>query len=372
MYSVQKIKSLTELREYAGELEEFEKRLTVKSLFVSYRWVETWIRAYLKQYHFSIFIIRQNHQIVAFLPLVDMNPHKIHLSPRRLELISISSQGDLVYLPCTANPRHVAQVLLEYLKWDGKYWDYIYLESLYETDELAQNLITIADQYGYKYNYGALIEQQMNWYVQTDRDWQAYYDSLSSRIRNQIKRKTKKCNKIGGISVNLVTSLKSNDDIWEELLEIDRNTWQFENGIGVSSSKNHGFYLNLARQFSDSGLQIWILKIGDKPAAFELSIAFRNKVYGLRWGYHKEFQNFSPGQLLRYESLKYCFENGFSEFDLLGKHDTAKKLWATSSRHEKELLILNNTFWGKYMQFKYKPPIQKCINYLKSFQRDES
>ncbi len=366
MYRVQRITSLSELRSYARELQKFEQRLAGKSLFLSYRWIEAWIRAYLKHFHLSIFIVWQDKSIVAFLPLVDMDPHKLHLSPRRLEFVSLSSQGDLIYIPCLGDANEIAGEFFTYLRSEKKFWDYIYLESLFGNDPTLIGFTSAAKASGFNVQYGQLIERQLDWYIPLEGSWDDYYESLSLNFKKQLKRKFKRGERDGGIKIHFITTLKNNDEIWEKMLEVDRNSWQYKKRIGLSSHKNHSFYLNLAREFSDRGLNIWLLEVGGKPAAFEYSIAYDNKIYGLRWGYHRGMQSYSPGQLLRCYSLKYYIKKGYKEFDLLGKFDESKKRWTKYSRDENELLIFNDTFWGKYLNLKYNPQIHGIRQYIKS------
>jgi CelD/BcsL family acetyltransferase involved in cellulose biosynthesis len=92
-----------------------------------------------------------------------------------------------------------------------------------------------------------------------------------------------------------------------------------------------------------------MMKGNDGPVAFEISLVFRNKVYLLRSEYVQNMKEYSPGTLLRLHALEWYFENGLSEYDMLGKFDESKKIWTDYFRKQEEVIIFNRTLKGKFI-----------------------
>lgn len=349
MYNFSCIRSLQDLTEFKSEILFFESRLPTGSLFTSYAWIETWIKAYHSDQELLLLIIRDGSEMVGFIPLVCVKASAFKIPIKRLEFISISSQGDIIQFPHIGDFAPIARSFIEFLNNCPIAWDILYLESVDEFDTDIQLLNYLASKTNFRTEIGTVIENQRDWYIPINGNWEQYYASLSRNHRNSYRNHFNRLKKTGEVTVQLYNNSKNISEAWADLLRVDRDSWQYHENIGISSQKNHLFFQTLIDSFCDQGLEIWILKVNGQPIAFEFLINFKFKIYGLRWGFNQNFSKYSPGTILRMRSLEYYFKNNVYEFDLLGKFDSAKQKWTAHFRQQIELLIFNTSLKNRFV-----------------------
>ncbi len=349
MFKIIRVQSYKNLLEYREQLLHFESQLPNTTLFTSFNWISTWLKSYEQNYDPVILLIFKNETLVGFLPFVVQDATYMKIICKRLEIASLSTHGDIITLPVIENPCTVLKAVFDYLYENNIHWDYLYVESLIAGGEDIHSLAACAKTFKYACETGNIVENQMAWYVKIDQPWPAYYQSLSRNMKNSINKRRNKIERVGGYQIFHFDKIKPGTADWEDLVQIDQASWQFENGFGIFSPKNKTFYENLLQTFSDSTLDIWMMKGNDGPVVFEISLVFRNKVYLLRSEYVQNMKEYSPGTLLRLHALEWYFENGLSEYDMLGKFDESKKIWTDYFRKQEEVIIFNRTLKGKFI-----------------------
>ena len=220
----------------------------------------------------------------------------------------------------------------------------------------------------FEFEKGNLVDDQRAWYVQIDNSWESYFQTLTRNMRQSIHNKANRMKKDGDIEIIHETKFEESSSFWRELVEVDQNSRQYENGTGISSEKNYLFYKNLAQNFSQHGLEMWLLKLNKIPVAFTFSIIFNNKVYGMRWGFNQSYNEYSPAKVLIADMLKDFFEKGYSEYDMQGKFDSFKNKWTDKYRKQTEIMVFNNSLHGKFVHYlKFNLARSRAIAFIKQW-----
>jgi CelD/BcsL family acetyltransferase involved in cellulose biosynthesis len=79
-------------------------------------------------------------------------------------------------------------------------------------------------------------------------------------------------------------------------------------------------------------IDINLLLISGRPAAFAYNYAWRGWVYGLRTGYDAALARAGAGSVLMHRMLQDSFERGDATFDLGAGYLDAKRYWQTTQR----------------------------------------
>ncbi len=336
------ISDLKTLQSVEGDLELLEQSIPESELFTSFQWIYTWLYTYRPQ-EFFIILFYQNNEPVAMLPLIKRKHTYLKLPVTTLELISINSHGNVIHLPCNTDETDFWKEALKYLLKNIPGWDYLYIEGLLEKDSAVQAVFHGAGFNGLPVYSGDLFQVFIDWLLPLETDWDSYYAGLSKNVKKSLNNRRNQMRKAGGFEVTHFSGRFDMDKVWKILSGIDRNSWQFAQGSGMTSPQHAEFYYNLAGSCLGNGLDIWILFIGNEPAAFEFSVIYRKRVYGLRWGFSRQFASFSPGKVLRAESLHHYFRENLKDYCMMGKYPEFKKIWGAQPRKATDVVVFSRT-----------------------------
>lgn len=72
-------------------------------------------------------------------------------------------------------------------------------------------------------------------------------------------------------------------------------------------------------------LRVAVLKVADRPAAYEVAFTIGNRWYAFIGAIVEEFARHSPGRVQVADTIAYCRANGFVHYDLLAPADDVKR-----------------------------------------------
>lgn len=162
--------------------------------------------------------------------------------------------------------------------------------------------------------------------------WDAYFESLPGKLRQEQKRKARKLSRdLGQVSI---------DQVAVEDLESGLATF-FDMQADAASPKAgffqrdvmRTFFARLADEFAgDDVFRLHLLSVGDRPAAATVSL-----VDGDRWGlYNSAFDpvlaSFAPGMVLVTELIRTAADEGLATFDLLRGDEPYKYRFGAQDR----------------------------------------
>ncbi len=175
-----------------------------------------------------------------------------------------------------------------------------------------------------------------NWYLPCkDLGYEEYRDSLSSRLKNTIKRKTKKFAKDGGRIV-----LYDDKSHAEEAIGAYRRVYD-------SSWKQKETYPDFIRKLAfasaeQNALRIAAAWMGDKPVAAQFWIVHKAKGYIYKLAYDENYSEYSPGTILSNFLFEKVLERSdVHEIDYLIGDDSYKKDWMTHRRERWGIAAFN-------------------------------
>ncbi len=175
-----------------------------------------------------------------------------------------------------------------------------------------------------------------NWYLPCkDLSYGKYMDSLSSRLKNTIKRKTKKFAKDGGSVVLYDDKSGANEAVAAYCQVYDRSWKQKET--------YPDFIRKLA--FAAAGrdaLRIAVARMGEKPVAAQFWIVCKGKGYIYKLAYDEAYSAYSPGTILSNFLFEKALEQGeIHEIDYLIGDDGYKKDWMSHRRERWGIAAFN-------------------------------
>jgi len=181
-----------------------------------------------------------------------------------------------------------------------------------------------------------LIERTMmrSPYLAIDGDWETYWQSVSGKLRQTVRRGSRRLAEMGEISVDIVLGDEGLDDLLAEGFELEASSWKGRSGTAITSDpRTLRFYTELARWAAQNGLlRLVFLRVGGRALAFHLSLESQNKHYLLKPGYDERFRKAGPGTVLTCKMVERAFSLGLDSYEFLGADDAYKMRW-TSEVH---------------------------------------
>jgi CelD/BcsL family acetyltransferase involved in cellulose biosynthesis len=171
-------------------------------------------------------------------------------------------------------------------------------------------------------------------YVPIGDDFAAFGESLSRRLRKEIRRLERRAADAGHVEYEFATGTERLDEQLDEGFAIEGSGWKSESGSAiVSSPETHRFYRDVARWAAARGsLVLAFMRLDGRAVAFDMCFEEAGVAYVLKGGFDTAHRKLGPGTLLTHASIARAFERGLRSYELLGEADDYKLQWTSELR----------------------------------------
>lgn len=147
--------------------------------------------------------------------------------------------------------------------------------------------------------------------VNIDQPWDEFYKSRPRRLKKSLNHKMNRFNRQSGFSISMEALLDPGQSLVDDMVSVSAKSWKSSIGNDLkSNAKSRKFLQGLVQSLGPSGcVNVWVVRDGKRPVAFELHMVFDGVVYPIRADYDEEYSAFSPGSVLEYTALKALFES---------------------------------------------------------------
>lgn len=189
-------------------------------------------------------------------------------------------------------------------------------------------------------------QRYTRYHADLTRGFDAYWAQLSANARSQLKRKAKRIAELSGGA--LVIERFARPAELERFHPIARalsvRTYQ-ERLMGGGLPADPGFVRAMLAAAAANRARGWLLRIGDRPAAYLYGEATGGVLRYDHVGHDPTFNGLSPGNVLMLEAFRDLMEEGrFGRFDFTEGEGQHKRQFATGGVACLDLLLLRPTF----------------------------
>lgn len=178
-----------------------------------------------------------------------------------------------------------------------------------------------------------------------------YWKKFSSKTRNTFRRKQKK---IGASRLVRVSEAEQVSEFLSAAHQISQHTWQSQKlGLRIQNNETElRLFTFLATQ---RALRSYLLFVDEKPAAFLMGTQFNGHFAYEEVGYHRDYADRSPGQVLLLHVLDDLLkDNPPRVFDFGGGDADYKRLFATVTTQGGSVWLMPNgvrpTLWWSFLR----------------------
>ena len=171
-------------------------------------------------------------------------------------------------------------------------------------------------------------------YLRIDGDWDAYWQSVSGKLRQTVRRCSRRLAEIGEVSLQIESGAARLDDLLAEGLQVEASNWKGRSGTAIASDpRTVRFYTELAHWAASRGvLRFAFLRVGGRALAFHFALESQNRYYLLKPGYNEEFRKAGPGTVLTQKMVERAFSLNLDSYEFLGAPDEHKLRWTSDLR----------------------------------------
>lgn len=179
-------------------------------------------------------------------------------------------------------------------------------------------------------------------YLTLSGDWQSFLAGRSGNFRSDLKRKEKRA-AAAGMRIRILKEPAEVSEALDAMYAIERQSWKEGSGTSITTqAHSQRFYeVFLPKAAARGWLHCVLLELKDKPAAFDMGILHGGKYYMLKTSYDQEWQDVSPGFVLRARVIEQLYQGGVAEHDFLGDPEPWKLRWTSEIRKHWNLYLYN-------------------------------
>lgn len=333
--SVIELNEIEGLKDYHADWNRLLAVTPGGNFFQSLDWLQVYWQHFNEKQYLRVLVIRDADEVTGIVPLC-IQSLKTKFGSCRILTYPFDDWGSF-YGPVSANPEATLTTAMNFIQQSQRDWDLIDLRCVDFDgfdDGATERSLEAAN----------LSFKKTSWnqtaYVDLNQNWDDYLAGRSGKARQTYLRSERRVEKEGEIEFMRYRprgeSFGESDprwDLYEICEQIARNSWQGESTTGTTLSHE-----NVAQFFRDThesavrfgAVDLNLLYVSGKPAAFNYNYAYQGLVYSLRMGFDPSISNKGLGRLLMGRMLRNSMEQGDRIYDIGPGSLDAKKYWYTS------------------------------------------
>lgn len=314
------------------------------SPFFTNAWVRHWWANFRNGNALYIVTVWDNNDLIGILSL--QKTFCTVLKIFRLRSFQSLINGHCLLSDIIARPEDLDRVhytIIEHFAKVSAAWDLIMLA--YVPVKNVDGLSSSLKETGYKVFIEPVGRFFESYYLDIKGGFNDYFDGLNRSFRDNRKNINNRLLRKGTKEFEVMKTY--NADAIHQFIDLEDSGWKSEAGTSIKASNEvTDFYLQIAETFAEKGqFLLATLRVDGKPVASIYGLLFRNVFYFLRIGINTtdpEIVKLSPGQVILYHFIKYCFDEKIAQFDFVGACYPYESHWTKTVNRKNTIMIFND------------------------------
>ena len=309
------------------------------TFFQTPEWIEATWPHYPDPQKLRLILVERRGEIVGIVPFCVRTVRRKVVGTLRMLTYPLNDWGTF-YGPIGPRPGTAFRAAMRHIRATPRDWDLI---DLCWVDEGATEFLDVGLAMR-EAKYGFLSRPRMEVRLcRIDGDWESFVAKQSHNWRRQMRRDLARLEQAGEVRMvryrpeagGLGTE-PEHFEIYQLCEEIAKKSWQADaqSQSTLCTPRTRKVLLPLHRHAAALGmLDVAVLMVGDRPAAFFYNYLARGHVYGLRMGYDPAEELAGAGKILLYRMIEDSFRRGDVEYCFGPGRQPYKDRFATEARH---------------------------------------
>lgn len=339
------------------------ERAGVDHPFLEFDWVRTWWECFGGGKKPYVLVAWDGDEPVAIAPLLRSCQRTYGLKLRQLEFFQNDHTGRFDFLM----PRPDAEIyraVWKHLAKSKEVWDVVKLCQVPAGSATLDHWTAMARSDGF---LTGVWRSANSPYIALNHGWENYMAGLRRGHRQELRRRERRLEAFGALTFDVLASNDAREAL-PEAAAMQAAAWTTKETGGIGRPADvRRFYARLAERTAARGwLHLHLLKLNGKPIAFGFALEYKNRLYLLRAGSDPQYASLFPYSVLFSKVLRWSFDRGLAEIDLLGEDDRAKLQWTGEARPHYWLFVFQRGLRSSVLhhaRFRLAPWLQRRLSH---------
>jgi CelD/BcsL family acetyltransferase involved in cellulose biosynthesis len=317
------------------------------SPFLTHQWLNCWWKSYGSGRKLFVLSAKEDEEIVALAPLMI---EKVTFRGLPIKKLCFMADGNslLVDFILVQKKEECLKGILDFIEKRQDLWDIISLENLSIDRDSFKILSGLLEKRQLLYGINPGLDSP---YIDINTGWDNFFSQRPKKFREVTRNKQNRLKKIGQLEFE--KHEKISPELLQTLFDIGSKCWKNKKKRAISSTKEKkSFFECLSYAASREGwLLIWLLKLNQKPIAYEYHLKYKDEVWGLRSEYDEDYKEAGPGTVLDRYIMEQIFNGAYKKYNLGWGADFYKLRWTEKIKEHKRILIFNPSPYGRLLFF---------------------
>lgn len=333
------------------------------SVWLRHEWYDCWWQAFGGGAEMFVAALYRDGRLSGALPLMIVPMRIKGIRQRALRFIENGITPRSSFLTQADSGESLALLWQEVFRQSAR-WDLAVLANF------AQGNSGYSEWTAYLRGRGARyveLPERISPYLDLGAGWEAVSGSFGRNLRRNLNRaKTRMAKEAPFELVESVSSVDVRAAL-KHCYEISRISWKGQQGADMGGTDRRIKFYDLITDaaIKNGWINIWLLKLGEKYAAFEYAFEAGGYVLPIAADYDPEFRQLSPGTVLRALVLERLCERGMSTYDFAGTIYDYKLYWTKKVRPHSQFWVFHSGLKSRLM-YQLKARVLPALERMKA------
>lgn len=317
-----------------GDISQFDVTAT-------FEWAMALWRSFLESKDQNVVVLEGDSGIAGLLPLLHSSRSIHGVQCRTISAMTELFAGRCGFLLEEASPENLA-ALIEHLYAGVPNWD-VFLFTLVEHSAQHRLWTELAQEMGYAYEQ---VVTQTSPYIELTGTFEQYVATLPKKFASgRIRGAEKKLRAKAAVQVREFSAPAEVERYQDALLEVEKCSWKEAAGTSLTLQRfQESFHMDMIRSAAESGWLLgYVLELGGEPIAYLHGLLYQGQFCNLKSSYKEQYQELSPGHVLRASVLERLYGRNVALYDFMGVFDDHKRVWTNTHYTRISFALYNRT-----------------------------
>jgi hypothetical protein len=334
MFSTKEITDISRLDGYRAAWRELLRQTPGVSFFQSLEWLEVYWEHFGKGKLLRVLVVEEDRQPIGILPFI-VQKERTRVGTMRILTYPLDNWASF-YGPIGPQPEKTLTVGLEHLQHSPRDWDFLELRfggAPGVSGTFTSNALEAAGMRAYPSLWGKTAM------VDLSQGWEAYQNTRKGLWRRRLRQAEAKLERQAKVEyvryrpmANDTDNEKPRWDYFGECQKLAEKSWQSSatDGTTLSHPSVQPFLHDLhAVAVAEGAVDINLLLLDGRPAAFIYGYHYRGYVFGLRRGFDAGLSRTGVGNVLLWHTLRDSARRGDLIYDMGSGSQESKRHFLT-------------------------------------------
>jgi CelD/BcsL family acetyltransferase involved in cellulose biosynthesis len=322
---VRHIRTLEEFEALREDWNRLWEQCGEETAFLTWEWLYAWWKHNAGSKELWLLTAWREDKLVGAAPLALVKIRKHGMRFRLLQSLGTPNADHSDFMAVKGETESTA-ALCGYILSQKRKWDAVELNEHRDENPRTHEILRLLSDKGLVMN----VKENLHHHIPIAGGWEDYVKTLSRNTRRDMDKRIRHVAEKREVELKRFCGVDVKWEHFETFFEVNKNGAYPQKYKSQNERAFHRELLDLTRE--KNWIEIFLLYLDGKPAAYEYGFNLGGRFEDWRTGYDKNYAEDSAGKILLILLLRDFFERKYRDFDFLRGEYEHKERWKPSSR----------------------------------------